>query len=112
MSTKKINLGDTLTFQFTISSKKNRVQKLVVDYAIIYPRSGGGTSRKIFKLKEFLLGPGEKQLLSKKQLFRNFSTRVHYSGMHTIELLINGAKRGTASFDLEVPSNKLVGSNP
>ncbi len=95
-----INLGQSLTFSFDLQSHKDTPQKLVVDYKIHYVKKNGQTKPKVFKLKEITL-PAKKTLtLSKKQLFKNFSTRVHYPGLHTIELLVNGHSTAKTTFKL------------
>ena len=47
-------------------------------------------------------GPGETVRLSKKHAFRPMTTRVHYTGLHHLELQINGQRYPGASFDLVV----------
>ena len=53
-----------------------------------------------FKLTEIDLGPGEAIELSKTQLFKDFSTRKHYSGKHVIQIMVNGKPRAESAFDL------------
>jgi 3-methyladenine DNA glycosylase AlkC len=93
-------LGDTLRFDFKLKSRELTEQKLVVDYAIHYVRSSGATSRKVFKLKELLILPGQLVLISKNQLIQDFTTRKHYPGTHKLEILLNGKPSGEASFEL------------
>jgi 3-methyladenine DNA glycosylase AlkC len=94
-------LGDTLHFDFKLTSREAAEQKLVVDYAIHYVKSSGATSRKVFKLKEFVILPGQTVLISKNQLIQDFTTRKHYPGTHKLEILVNGKLAGDASFELK-----------
>lgn len=89
---KKANicLGENLEFSFDIISKKNKSQKLVIDYAIYYQKKSGGLSPKVFKLKEIVLKSNATIHITKKHSFKNFSTRQHYSGKHIIEIMVNG----------------------
>jgi len=101
ISPERLKLGDTLAFSFTVASEATRPQQLVVDYAIHYRKAGGGTSRKVFKLKEVELGPRALLHITKRQRIVDFSTRKHYSGEHSVEILVNGRERAKASFDLK-----------
>lgn len=98
----QIKLGEQIAFSFDIISAKNKTQKLVVDYAIVYPKKSGSSSRKVFKLKELYLAPNDKITVSKKQLIKDFTTRKHHSGVHHIELLINGNGIATTHFKLKI----------
>lgn len=97
-----IKLGEEIQFQFAVTSKKSAPQKLVIDYAVHYPKSSGSLSRKIFKLKEINLQPGESRQFSKKQLFKDLTTRKHYAGKHSIEVLVNGKVLASREFTLSV----------
>jgi 3-methyladenine DNA glycosylase AlkC len=101
LSKPHLNLGEKLSFSFNLTSDKKTPQKLAVDYIVHYVKKNGKTSSKVFKLKEFTLKPGQTEHISKSQTFENFSTRVHYSGQHKIEILVNGAVSASATFDLK-----------
>jgi 3-methyladenine DNA glycosylase AlkC len=98
----KISLGDDLNFSFQLISEKKQVQKLVIDYAIHYAKKSGGQSRKVFKLKELVLQPMSVMTITKKQSFKDFSTRKHYTGKHAVEILVNGKSYGKKEFLLSV----------
>ena len=72
---KNIKLGETVTFSFDVESRAKRPQKLAIDYAIHYVKASGRPSRKVFKLTELVLEPGECKTIEKRQTFRDFSTR-------------------------------------
>ena len=108
LSKSTVYLGDTLEFGFTLSSDKKVVQKLVIDYAVVYAKSRGVASRKVFKMKELLLAPGQSLRITKKQLFQNFTTRVHHSGTHTLQIIINGRIVAESGFYLHATSAALT----
>ena len=93
--------GGTLEFAFKVASEAGRSQRLVIDYAIHYRKAGGGTSRKVFKLKEVELGPQATIGLTKRQRFADLSTRKHYPGEHVVEVLVNGREKARAVFLIE-----------
>lgn len=98
----QLRLGDTLLFGFDLRGGGGQEQKLVVDYAIHYVKSSGARSKKVFKLKELTLSPDETVSVRKKQLFLDLTTRRHYSGLHTLEILVNGQVLGRMDFELRV----------
>ena len=88
---KQVQLGGRLTLACSLTSTAQHQQRLVVDYAIHYVKKAAAPSRKVFKWKELTLAAGETVALSKSQAIRDFTTRIHYSGDHKVELLVNGA---------------------
>ena len=99
---KKIKLGDTLAFAFTVISEAARPQQLVIDYAIHYRKALGGTSKKVFKLKEVELGPRASLAITKRQRIVDLSTRKHYAGEHLVEVQVNGRVMAEGVFNLLV----------
>lgn len=96
----QLSLGDILHFDFSLTSREAAEQKLVIDYAIHYVKSSGTTSRKVFKLKEFVILPAQTVLITKKQLIQDFTTRKHHPGIHKLEILVNGTVMGDVDFEL------------
>ncbi|CAN5694443.1 DNA alkylation repair protein [soil metagenome] len=97
---REIALGDRIHFSFRLASNSPTPQRLVIDYIVHYVKKSGGTSAKVFKLKELTLNPGESILITRSQNIRDFTTRVHYPGRHTVEVVINGESLAMAFFDL------------
>lgn len=96
----RIRLGDRLAFSFDIESTSATPQKLVVDYAIHYVKRSGGSAPKVFKLKEFELGPGASVRLARGQHIKDFTTRTHHAGRHAIDILVNGECLAQGEFEL------------
>lgn len=97
----RITLGERITTTATLRSTSSTAQKLVVDYAVHYPKKNG-VSRKVFKLKEVTLPPGGLCQLAISQTVRDFTTRKHNAGLHRVELLVNGEAMAESGFDLRV----------
>jgi 3-methyladenine DNA glycosylase AlkC len=100
LSPQKIKLGERFTLNFKITSQASKPQRLVVDYVIHYVKKSGASSAKVFKLKEFTLEPGATMTLSRSQMIKDFTTRVHHAGRHDVEILVNGAKVAKEFFHL------------
>jgi len=96
----RLKLGQSLEFSFILTSTSRRPQPLAVDYIVHYRKASGGTSPKVFKLRELTLAPGERQTLTKRQTIRNFTTRKHHPGRHRIEVQVNGRILAGTHFDL------------
>lgn len=97
-----LKLGETLVFDFDIVSEKTSSQKLVIDYIISYPKKSGELFPKTFKLKELELKSKQTIHISKAQRFLDFTTRKHYEGKHSIEIMINGKLYLKRDFKLTV----------
>ncbi len=98
----KLNLGESLQFEFDVISQKSKSQKLVIDFKIFYRKKNGELSPKVFKLKELELKPKQLVSINKSHRFQDFTTRKHYSGKHIIEIMINGNVYSKKEFMLSV----------
>lgn len=95
-----IALGGRITLKASIASTAAAPQQLVVDYAVHYVKKSGGSSKKVFKLKEINLPAGGQKELSISQAVRDFTTRKHYPGHHRMELIVNGETVAEGGFEL------------
>lgn len=95
-----IYMGEYLEFSFKIKSEKNTIQLINIDFQILYLKNNGKSQAKTFKLKELKLKPHEIITVTKKQLFKELTTRKHYMGKHEVGLIINGDKMSTTPFVL------------
>jgi 3-methyladenine DNA glycosylase AlkC len=100
LTPQKLKLGNPLVFSFSLKSNSTKPQRLVVDYVVHYVKKSGGTSAKVFKLKEFTLGAGETISIRRSQSIKDFTTRVHHPGRHDLEIVINGETFAKGFFDL------------
>jgi 3-methyladenine DNA glycosylase AlkC len=110
----KLKLGEDLCITFSIISRARAPQRLVVDYALHLPghiarkksagnnfaKDNGARRRKVFKIRNLTLAPGEDLTMAKIHKFRQITTRRHYAGRHAVEIIVNGASRAQADFDL------------
>ena len=95
-----VRLNDSLQFQFDLVSEKSSSQTLMIDYRIHYCKKSGAQLPKIFKLKEITLKQNDVVSITKKQRFQDFTTRKLFSGLHVLEIVVNGTvvKRKTFEF--------------
>jgi 3-methyladenine DNA glycosylase AlkC len=98
IDTTSISIGGSFNFSFTIHTKN--ATKVRLEYAIDFVKSNGKRNRKIFQISEISMQTNESKNYTKAHSFADLSTRKHYSGTHSITLIVNGAERGTLDFAL------------
>ena len=95
-----VRLPGKLTFSFLLTNTGEAAARLAVDYAVQYVKANGSTSEKVFKLATVELGPGQSRRMSRRHTFEDMTTRRHYSGMHALELQVNGERCGRLEIEL------------
>lgn len=93
-------MGDKLHFAFAITSTREVPQNLLVDYAVHFVKANGSKRPKVFKLRRIVLRPREHAVLNGTVSFANMTTRRHYPGRHSIDILINGVVFPLGAFDV------------
>jgi 3-methyladenine DNA glycosylase AlkC len=99
--TPKVKIGGELLFEFDIENKSTKEVLLRIEFAIYYLRQNGTHSKKVFKHSERTLLSKEKLCVVKKQSFRIITTRVFYTGVQKVSLIINGHERESGAFELK-----------
>jgi hypothetical protein len=100
MTPDKFEIGKETLFSFEILNQSSNEVPLLIDYIVHYVKKSGLTSAKVFKLKETKLAVNDRLMISKKLVFKQLSTRIHYPGKHKIEVFVNGEVKAETSFEL------------
>jgi hypothetical protein len=82
-------IGNSLSIAFEITNTGAQPQQLLVDLRIHFVKANRKTSPKVFKLKTVELAAGETIQLGKAISLADMTTRKHYPGSHSIEILLN-----------------------
>jgi len=98
LATKSVAIGDNLGFSFNLTNTGRKPLKLRVEYGIDYMKSNGKPNRKLFKITENTYQPGQTYTFKRAQSFRNLTTRKHYTGQHTLSIVINGQELAGKKF--------------
>lgn len=98
LRTAVISIGEALTFSFAVSGKE--ATKVRLEYGISYVKAHGKRSRKVFQISEISLKKNQENTYTKTHSFANLSSRIHYPGIHSLTLIVNGAERGTLNFEV------------
>ena len=94
-------LNESLVFCFDLTSLSSGPQKIILYYRIHYVKKSGSCSPKTFKLRELKLDAMATVKISKRQRFQDFTTRTHFSGKHTLDILANGKVIGSKAFQFK-----------
>jgi 3-methyladenine DNA glycosylase AlkC len=96
----RLPIGGTLAFSFEVALRQREPAQLRLEYAVDFVKANGSASRKVFKIGERSLRPGERLRLARRHRFTDFSTRRHYPGAHRIAIVVNGIERAARSLRL------------
>lgn len=98
LDTGTVTMPGDLGFAFDVTNEGTAPTRLAIDYAIHYLKSNGRHQEKVFKLVTRELAPGETVHVTKRHAFRPMTTRVHYPGLHVLELQVNGVRYTRSEF--------------
>ena len=93
-------IGSSVRIALVVGNDGNRRVALNVDLRIHFVKAHGGTSPKVFKVREVELEAGERAALSKIVSLRQHTTRFHHPGDHRVEVVVNGSSHPAGSFVL------------
>jgi 3-methyladenine DNA glycosylase AlkC len=99
LSNESPKIGNEISFSFELNVKTPVKQKVRLEYIAHYVKSSGKTSPKVFQISETVLNKGTHHI-KKKHSFANMSTRKHYPGEHTIQIVVNGEVKAESKFEL------------
>lgn len=95
---KTVEVGNKLLYECSLTS--NADQNLRIALCVHYLKANGTHSTKIFAVNDKKTRLGETIKISKKISFKPITTRTMYPGLHHVEVVVNGIKRGRKSFEL------------
>ena len=93
-------IGERFYFDFVLRNTGKKATMVRLEYAIDYQTLSGKISKKVFKISEFEIAPGEEKHFSKNQRFQDFTTRKHYPGSHRLAILVNGQEQANGTFEV------------
>jgi len=95
-----ITIGDDQFFTFELENLSAADMKIKLDYSIDFVKKTGKVNNKVFNLTENTYASGS-TAFKRKQPFRNFSTRTHYPGKHTLYIIVNGEVKASVDFEVK-----------
>ncbi len=102
LSAERVKFGEVLEFEIELRSSHSEDQRLMIDYVVHHQKANGTLSPKVFKWKSVNLAAEGELELARAHRFKPVTTRVYHSGLHRLEIQINGRSVAMADFELEV----------
>ena len=96
----RVRIGQSVTITLSVANQEAVPQRVLADLRVHFVKSNGQPSAKTFKLRTFGLASKEKVSLQKTISLAQHTTRKHYPGIHTVELLLNGKAQRLGSFEI------------
>lgn len=96
----EVPIGESLEFEFCLINNEDKKTDFRVEYYVWFVKSGGRYSKKIFKICDKTLEPGEKASWRKRHMFADLTTRRHFAGRHKISIVINGNESEALEFEV------------
>jgi 3-methyladenine DNA glycosylase AlkC len=93
-------MGASVTLAFDLHNPHAHAQRVLVDFCVHYIKANGQPKPKVFKLKTVELAPGATVRLYKRLSLAEMSTRKHYPGTHSVDVLLNGEPQALGQFEL------------
>ncbi len=97
-ASKLVKIGEYLSFNFEFCNLEKKAEQFRIEYVIHFRTSSGKTSPKVFKIGEYKVDATSSFAISRRQSFKNFTTRKHFRGKHTLTILVNGKAQAQQSF--------------
>ncbi|MES2589015.1 MAG: DNA alkylation repair protein [Bacteroidota bacterium] len=95
---KKVQMGETLEFQFSVENKEQSDVFIRLEYKIYFLRQNGIHNSKVFKISEKTLSFASKIEVKKLHSFKAISTRKYYPGKQKIAFIVNGKESESFEF--------------
>ncbi|WP_205499866.1 DNA alkylation repair protein [Rufibacter psychrotolerans] len=96
--TPRVALGQELVFSFFLKNLAETPQQVRLEYGVYYQKANGSLARKVFKISERGVAPGEEVLVTRRQSFRYITTRTYHPGRHRVSVIVNGQEKAIADF--------------
>lgn len=109
LNKKKFKLHDELILSFNLLNSSKKSESFVIDYKIGYcgkkflqTKNKSQYSFKTYKGKLQIIAVKDDKSISLKHKIKPITTKQFYSGIHQIQLLVNGVEQKALEFHLEV----------
>lgn len=94
----KLPIGDKVKIEVRIDNPTDQPCTALVDLRVHFVKANGSTSPKVFKGSELSLDAGESSIVRKTISVAQHTTRTHYPGEHTVDIMMNGNACPAGSF--------------
>ena len=95
-------MGERMRFSFMVENNTNKNRNIRIEYAIHHLKKNGERTKKVFKISEREIGASTSFSMEREHHFKPITTRVYYSGIHYVSVILNGLEGDKQSFELLV----------
>lgn len=100
VSPARVQAGGKVAIGFDIGNDTAQSQHLLVDLCVHFVKANGKTSAKVFKLRQIALAGRATVSFSKHLSLKDLTTRKHYPGIHSVDVVVNGRAAPLGKFVL------------
>ena len=111
LTPRRAMIGSFVVVSCEVVSLASTAQRLLVDLRVSYVKANGGCRPKVFKLKTLEMAPRGAVRLTKRLWLRQLTTRRHYPGIHTMELIVNGRAYSLGAVQVVSATGNQAGSD-
>jgi len=95
-----VDIGGKVRIGVELLNPTSQQAGVLVDLRVHFMKSSGSTSPKVFKGSELVLDAGEAGSVRKTISLAQHTTRRHYPGEHSVEVLLNGVAHPGMTFQV------------
>jgi len=103
-----VEIGGELAYSFDLRVEGTTPCQVRLELRVAYARSGGKTSRKVFRIAERTFDPG-RHTVARRLSFADRSTRQHFPGAHRLTVVANGRDAASLTVDVHIPGGDRSG---
>lgn len=100
ITTPQIKINESVEFEFTIQNNDTIDRYIRLEYTLYYLKNNGSLAGKVFKISEKSYPAKSSTLVKRRQSFKLITTRKFYLGQHQLSIVVNGAEKAIADFEL------------
>jgi len=96
----RVRIGDRIRIEARIDNPSTAEAGALVDFRVHFVKAKGSTSPRVFKGAELTIPAGESATVRKTVSVAQHSTRRHYPGIHTVDVMLNGNHHAGGRFEI------------
>ena len=95
-----VAIGSSVRLTAQIVNPTEAEVGVLVDFRLHFVKWNGAISAKVFKGAERQLGPGDQFTVSKPISLKQHTTRTHFAGTHSVDVILNGITHPAGAFEV------------
>ncbi len=95
-----VAIGSSVRLTAQIANPTEAEVGVLIDFRVHFMKASGATSAKVFKGAERQLDPGDQFTVSKTISLKQHTTRTHYAGTHSVDVILNGITHTGGVFEV------------